>query len=349
MKSILVGAVDTTRIAMEILAASGVPPAALFTLPLSKSSRHSDFIHLAPKAEELGIPIVPIANVNRPEVLAQIRAIAPDYSFVIGWSQICRADFLGIAKIGSIGYHPAPLPENRGRAVIPWTILQNRKTTGSTLFWMDEGADSGDILNQEIFPLDPDETATTLYRKHCESFARMFAHSVQDLKAFKGQKQPQHHSLATYCAKRIAEDGLIDWNQPAADVWRLIRAVTKPYPGAFTFYNRQKLIIWEAELVGTAPYWGLPGQIQKLDRAGALVQCGDKQHILLKKIQLGAEIVAPSVLKQHAKLGISWLEIFQSQPSQSPKNREQTYAPKLPTLQNAPVEMPAIAPVHPPS
>lgn len=313
MKSILVGAVETTRTAMEILAEAGVPPAALFTLPVERSGRHSDFVHLVPTAQRLGIRVVPISNVNQAAVLEEIRAIAPDYSFVIGWSQICRKEFLSLAHIGSIGYHPAALPKNRGRAVIPWTILQDCSETGSTLFWMDEGADSGDILCQETFSVAADETAETLYRKHCESFARMFRQSVVDLKSHKGRRQVQDHLLATYCAKRVAADGLIDWSLPAADVWRLIRAVGKPYPGAFTFYNGQKITIWAADFVGKAPYCGLPGQIQKLDERGALVQCGDGQHLLLKEMALDRETGVPKeILKQHGKLGISVLDFVAS-------------------------------------
>ena len=314
MKSILVGAVESTRLALEVLAEAGVPPAALFTLPMSKSARHSDFVHLVPTANALGVPVVPISNVNDADVSEKIRAIAPDYSFVIGWSQICRSEFLNLARVGSIGYHPAALPQNRGRAVIPWTILQDCSETGSTLFWMDEGADSGDILCQEIFSVAADETATTLYQKHCESFAQMFRQSVASLKLFEGKRQLQDHRHATYCAKRIAEDGLIDWSLPAVDVWRLIRAVTRPYPGAFTFYKGKKLVIWMADLVGKAPYWGLPGQIQQLDELGALVQCGDGQHVLLKQVQLAGEDVLPrDVLKQHDKLGLSILDFVVSQ------------------------------------
>ncbi len=320
MKSILVGAVETTRIAMETLIQKGVPPATLFTLPVSKSSRHSDYVHLEPMAVEHGITVITISNVNHTDVLEKIRCIQPDYSFVIGWSQICRAEFLNIARLGSIGYHPAPLPENRGRAVIPWTILQGQSHTGSTLFWMDEGADSGDILCQEIFPVDSAETASTLYQKHCDSLRRMFNQMVPDLIIEQGKRQPQDHSKATYCAKRIANDGLIDWSLPAKAIWQLIRAATKPYPGAFTFYQGRKLIIWEADLIGTGPYWGVPGQIQQIDEGGVLVQCGDSQHVLIKSAELKnhpsdetddirEELIPNHALKLHEKLGIDLLSL----------------------------------------
>lgn len=312
MRNILVGAVESTHIALETLAHYGVPPVALFTLPFSKSSRHSDYVHLEPLAVQYRVPVVEVSNINAPEVLEQIRSFKPDYLFVIGWSQICRQELLSIPSIGSIGYHPAPLPENRGRAVIPWTILQRRLDTGSTLFWLDEGVDSGDILVQEKFPIAPDETATTLYQKHSRSLQQLLSQALPMLATGKAPRTPQDHSRATYCAKRVPDDGFIDWNLPAESVWTLLRAVTKPYPGAFTFYKSKKLCVWEAEYLGDGPYWGLPGQVQAVLDTGVLIQCGDGRHILLKSVQLENELplAANSLLRSHDKLGINLLTFY---------------------------------------
>ena len=311
MRVILVGAVDSTEIALEKLIEQGVTPVALFTLPLAKSQRHSDFVNLKPLAERHGVPVIEVANINAPEAIDKIRFLQPDYMFVIGWSQICRPELLSIPRIGSIGCHPAPIPENRGRGVIPWTILQHRQDTAMTLFWLDEGVDSGDILLQEHFPLAPDETATTLCEKHNDSLQSLFSQAITLLKENKAPRTPQNHDLATYCAKRGPDDGLINWNLPAREVWTLIRAVTKPYPGAFTFARGEKLIIWDAEHVGDAPYWGLPGQVQAILDSGVLVQCGDRKHILLRNVQLedGVETNANLLLKNHQKLGIDILSV----------------------------------------
>ncbi len=233
MRIVLVGAVDSTLIALETLTQQGVPPVALFTLPLSKAQRHSDYVNLEPFAVKYGVSVVGAPNINAPEILDKIRFFQPDYLFVIGWSQICRQELLSIPRIGSIGCHPAPLPENRGRGVIPWTILQRRLDTAMTMFWLDKGVDSGDILLQEKFPVAPDETATTLYKKHGESLQKLLSVTITMLKEGNPPRTPQNHSLATYCAKRVADDGLIDWNLSAESVWTLIRSVTKPYPGAF--------------------------------------------------------------------------------------------------------------------
>lgn len=312
MRNVLVGAVDSTAIALKALVEHNVAPQALFTLPLTKSERHSDYVHLAPLAEQYGVSVIDAPNVNQPEILDKIRYLEPDYLFVIGWSQICRQELLSIPRLGTIGCHPAPLPSNRGRGVIPWTILQRCSQTGMSLFWVDQGMDSGEILLQEKFAVEPKETATTLYQKHGESLQRLFHQAIPMLKEGNAPRIPQNHSHATYCAKRVAEDGLIDWNLPAESIWTLIRAVTKPYPGAFTFYKGKKLTIWEADYVGDSPYWGLPGQIQGFVDAGALVQCGDGKHILLKSIEFEdeAEVPAHTVLKNHDKLGINILSIY---------------------------------------
>ena len=312
MRTVLVGAVDSTKIALEILVKHGVAPLALFTLPPSKSSRHSDYVDLEPVAAKYGVTVLTATNVNEPEVLEQIRSLEPDYIFVIGWSQICRPEFLSIPKIGCIGCHPAAIPENRGRGVIPWTILQGCSETGISLFWLDEEADSGDLILQEKFSVATDETATTLYKKHGYYLEKILNEAVASLVAGQIPQIPQDHRQATYCAKRTPDDGFIDWNLPAKSIWTLIRAVTKPYPGAFTFYKGNKLVIWSAEYIGEAPYWGLPGQVQALVDHGALVQCGDHNHLLLKTCQLEnqPENNANVLLKNHEKLGIDLLGLY---------------------------------------
>src|SRR5690625_4713688 len=135
MRTVLVGAVDSTRVTLEAWARRGAPPALLVTLPPELAPRHSDYVDLRPTARRYDVPVEEAPRVNAPEVVTRIREAEPDHLLVIGWSQLCGSDLLAAAKHGAIGYHPAPLPELRGRAVIPWTILTGREWTGSTLFW----------------------------------------------------------------------------------------------------------------------------------------------------------------------------------------------------------------------
>ncbi len=313
MRVILIGAVESTKITLNVMINKNIKPL-LITLPHYYSYRHSDFVDLREICKENNIEIVETPNINSKDTIDIIKKYNPDYLFVIGWSQIVNNEILIIPKRGSIGFHPAPLPKNRGRGVIPWTILQKSKITGTTLFWLDEGVDSGDIFIQKKFPVEPNETAKTLYKKHSEILLDLLYEAFKLIEENNTPRIPQDHSQATYCAKRTPEDGFINWYLPADEIWTLIRAVTEPYPGAFTFYNEKKLIIWEADYIGDSPYCGLPGQIQKISDSGIFVSCGDGKILLLKNMQLennNERILQYGLFKLHDKLGINWIKFYQ--------------------------------------
>lgn len=279
MRSVLVGAVESTAVTLRTMVQQGHTPSAVITLPLALQSRHSDFVDLRPLAGKYQVPVIEAANVNEPESLMGLRRLEPELVWVVGWSQICGLSFLETPSVGCIGFHPALLPENRGRAVIPWTILQEAEVTGSTLFWLSEGMDDGDIICQEEFPVALDETAESLCQKHAASLERM-VRSVVDIKDPADiPSTKQDHVRATYCARRTAEDGLINWDLPAREIWRFIRAVGRPYPGAFTFLRGARVTIWAADYAGESPIWAQAGQVVQADVQTYLVQCGDRRHI----------------------------------------------------------------------
>lgn len=304
MRSVLVGAVESSYFALQAMTGAGYPPTALVTLPPSLAARHSDWVDLSPAASLWSIPVLESTNINAPDVLARLRELEPDYIFVIGWSQICGPEFLSVPTVGTIGSHPSRLPLNRGRAVIPWTILQGCSETAMTLFWLDDGLDTGDILAQQVFPIAPDESARSLYNKHLSALGEMLHSALPLLERGHASRRPQDHEAATYCAKRTPEDGRIDWRASAWDVTALIRASTDPYPGAFSFMRKGRLTIWESTFVGPGRYWGLPGQVQAVDLHGALVQCGDREHVLLRTVQLNDEPRRPAseILRTHDRL-----------------------------------------------
>jgi methionyl-tRNA formyltransferase len=283
MRLVFVGAVETSRVGFEALVAAGLRPDLLVTLPPSLSGNHSDFADLAACASRAGVVVHFTSNVNERETMEAVRAVQPDLCLVIGWSQLCRKEFLSIARIGTIGFHPAPLPRMRGRAVIPWTILLDETETGSSLFWIDEGTDSGPILLQRLFPVCQDETSKSLYEKHAANLAQMLPEAVRLALSDQAPRIIQDDSLATYCAKRTADDGLIEWREPAEAVLRLIRAAGTPYPGAFTFSRGERLILdAAAPSEDSDRYVGLPGQVQNYRGEGFVVRCGDGKCIDVK-------------------------------------------------------------------
>ncbi len=298
MRIALVGAVEGSLCALRAMIEEGCAPAVVATLATDLAKRHSDFVDLEPLAKEHDIPVVRVRNINDPESIEAVRAQAPDYIYIVGWSQICGPDFMALAPDRAIGYHPTALPRMRGRAALPWTILNDEKITGGTLFWVDDGVDSGDILEQRFFHVSPRETARTLYDKHMVALDSMIRASLDSLATGNPPRRKQDETCVTYAARRRPEDGRIDWTAPARDIDRLIRAVSRPYPGAFTTHSGKQLVIWSADFSPNHLHHGVIGQVVSVSEGGFEVVTGDG---LLRVTDWEGEEV--SSIRNHAVLG----------------------------------------------
>ncbi|MET0309786.1 MAG: formyltransferase family protein [Sphingomonas sp.] len=277
MRALLIGAVESTRIAAQAISrAPGWTLAAVATLPPHLAHRHSDFVDLTEPAAAANAPLLHVSNINGAEFLSQMDALTPDITFVIGWSQLCGDTFRMAAQGRVLGYHPAPLPRLRGRGVIPWTILLDEKITASTLFWIDEGTDSGPIVAQRYLHVAPDETAGSLYARHMAALGELLADTLPDLLAEDCPGHPQDETFATWAARRRPEDGRIDWTRTAAEVERLVRAVGRPYPGAFAGDGDRRVTIWSARRQENRQnHHALPGQVIGRADDSFVVTCGD--------------------------------------------------------------------------
>lgn len=277
MRALLIGAVEGTRVALDAIAAEpGWTLAAVATLPVERAARHSDFVDLAPAAIAAGAQVIHVADGNAADFVARVGALAPDITFVIGWSQLCGPALRTALGDRVIGYHTAALPRLRGRATIPWTILLDEKITGSTLFRIDSGVDSGPIVAQRFFHVAPDETASSLYAKHMAALGSMLRELLPALAAGTVTDVIQDDRLATWAARRRPRDGLIDWTDRASAVHRLVRAVGRPYPGAVTTGpDGSTITIWHSELAPEgAHHHALPGQVIGRDGDTFVVCCG---------------------------------------------------------------------------
>lgn len=164
---------------------------------------------------------------------------------------------------------------------------------------MEEGTDDGDILAQSYFHLAPDETAAELYEKHMVALRQMLDESLPILAAGREPRQKQDERYATWAAKRTARDGLIDWRDDATIIDRLVRAVGRPYPGAFTHAGQGKLTIWKSEPVGGANlHHAAPGQIVAREGDTLTIQTGSG---LLRLLEWECENEKPPLM--HAILG----------------------------------------------
>ncbi len=301
MKTILVGAVETSHAALVSICAAGHAPDLVMTLPPHLSHRHSDFVDLSGVANRYGVPIEYIEKTNAPETLEKIEAVQPDLVLVIGWSQICDAAFRAIPRIGCIGFHPSALPRLRGRGVIPWTVLMQERNVGSSLFWLGEGADDGPIAAQARYAVDPDKvTARDLYDRSLRAISGLLPPLLEQIAVGDIPREPQPQTGISICARRRPEDGLIDWSRPATEIDRLIRASGPPYPGAFTHGpdGRQLVITQSAPTEPDGYYIGLPGQVQAINGQGFTVACGDGR--CLDILEWSGADIPPAI---HSKLG----------------------------------------------
>jgi methionyl-tRNA formyltransferase len=304
MRSVLLGAVESTATALRILVETGVPPVLVAALPPSHAFRHSDYHDVAHLARQLGCDSQHITRSDDDHFLGILERASADYLFVIGWSRLISSGILTVPRHGTLGFHPAPLPRNRGRAVIPWTILQRERTTGSTLFWIDEGVDSGPVAAQRIFEVASTETAASLYEKHLGALRDMLRELIPRLRTFNAPREAQDETKATWCARRTADDAFINWDHSAEVVSTLVRATGRPYPGAFTIREDRRLVIWDAEVLNEKRYVGIPGQVQELDADGAIILCGDGHCIRVRRVSLEErEMEAGKLLKKHERLG----------------------------------------------
>lgn len=203
-------------------------------------------------AERNGIPCQ-VGDVNLPENMELLREIGPDFLFSFYYRFMINKEILGIPKRGALNLHGSLLPKYRGRVPINWAVINGEMETGATLHYMVEKPDAGDIVDQEKVSIEFSDTARDVFHKVTDAAARVMKRSWPLLLTGKAARNPMDLSLGSYYGGRKPSDGQIDWSRSAVSVYNLVRGVTHPYPGAFTFLDGRKVFVWEAwPVAGTA-------------------------------------------------------------------------------------------------
>jgi methionyl-tRNA formyltransferase len=215
------------------------------TLHDNKSKNKSGRIYLDEIALSTNTPLYKLNHINDADVAKVLRKQRIDWLFIIGWSQIASPEVLDVPRKGIIGAHPSLLPIGRGRAAVSWAIIKGLVKTGVTFFKMDEGVDTGPILDQYEIPLSPLETATELYAKVSEAHVHLIRQIWPKLKSDAIVGEIQDKNQASYWVGRTPADGELSKSMTLKEVDLLVRATTHPYPGAFIMLDSfTKLIIW---------------------------------------------------------------------------------------------------------
>jgi len=259
MKAVVLAYHDIGCAGLEALLRHGCQVQAVFT--------HRDnpnetiwFHSVAERASKAGIPVYAPENINHPLWVARIRALKPDIIFSFYYRQMVKPPVLDIPPKGCLNLHGSLLPKYRGRCPVNWVLINGEKETGVTMHYMTPRPDDGDIVAQEKVKIDGNDTAFTLFGKMTDAAKKMLDEALPRILSAKAGRIKQNNALASYFGGRRPEDGEIDWNKNAEQISNLVRAVTKPYPGAFTFSGDRKLIIWSAS-VKAGGKAAQPGQV----------------------------------------------------------------------------------------
>jgi methionyl-tRNA formyltransferase len=246
MRIVFIGSVIFSAKALEKLISIKADVVGVVTK--NESTFNSDFFDLSSIAKSNDIPFHYTSNINSPETVIWIKELNPDVIFCFGWSNLIKKEVLNISRLGVIGYHPTLLPYNKGRHPLIWAKVLGLKKSGSTFFFMDEGADTGDILSQKGFIINFEDDANVMYNRLIENALIQIEEFCNQLENENYTRIKQDTTKGNSWRKRGKKDGLIDFRMSSSLICNLTRALTKPYVGAHIEYNATDIKIWEVEL-----------------------------------------------------------------------------------------------------
>jgi methionyl-tRNA formyltransferase len=272
---IFVGAVHEAVPALASLLSSPVDVVGVVTLPADHAGRTSGYVDLEPLAAARGVAVTHCADINSAASVARIRNVQPDLLVVVGWTRLLSAELLAVPRRGSVGFHASLLPRYRGRAPVNWAILRGDTVTGNTMMYLDAGTDTGDVVDQVPVPIQPDDTCATVYAKVGAAGADLLRRHVAALLAGTAPRRAQPAPADPPLPKRTPRMGITDWNRSPRQVHDWIRALTQPYPGAFTYCAGRKIMLWESAIPARPPGGGPPGRVLACDESGLQVGTAD--------------------------------------------------------------------------
>ncbi len=285
MRIVFMGTPDFSVPALEALVKGGHQVIAAVTQP-DKPKGRGKAVLMTPvkeKALEMGIPVYQPVKVREPEFVKTLADLAPDVIVVVAFGQILPKSILEIPRYGCVNIHASLLPKYRGAAPIQWAVIDGEKETGVTTMFMNEGLDTGDMLEKEVVPLDPKETGGSLHDKLSAVGGRLILSTLKGLEdgTLKGTPQTDEGSCYAKMLKKSLGD--IDWTMDGAAIERLIRGLN-PWPSAYTSLHGKTLKIWDAD-VTDREYGVEPGTVAEVSKDQLIIQTG-KGSLSVRSLQL---------------------------------------------------------------
>lgn len=287
MRVIFMGTPDFATGTLEEIVLAGHEVVGVVTQPDKPKGRGKTLMPTPVKevAMKYNLPVYQPKKVREPEFVEVLRGLKPDVMVVAAFGQIISKEILEMPKYGCINVHASLLPAYRGAAPIQWAVINGDKESGVTIMQMDEGIDTGDMIEKVVVPIAEDETGGSLFDKLSQAGAKLCVKVLQDLEDGKAVREKQPEESTTPYAKMIDKKmGAIDWEKPAKEIEQLIRGLN-PWPSAYTKLQGKTLKIWKAEVLEQDSKEA-PGQIAEVTKDSIAVQTGQG---LLKVLELQLE------------------------------------------------------------
>jgi methionyl-tRNA formyltransferase len=271
---------------IRLLAQPDIEIAAVITQPDRPRGRGHQ-VSASPMKEAAiaaNVPVHQPEKIRSPEAQDLLKQLTPDCIVIIAYGQIIPARLLDIPKLGWINLHASLLPKYRGAAPINWAIANGETETGVTTMCIDAGMDTGNILLQEQIDIAPEETAPELAASMAEAGAPLMLDTLRGLAQGKLAPRPQNNGEASYAPLLKKEDGHIDWNRPAQEIYNRMRGFA-PWPGAYTSFRRQTCQIWAEPFSLPTLTRSAPGTIFREDTQ-ILIACGHATLLRLLSVKV---------------------------------------------------------------
>lgn len=284
MQIVFMGTPDFSVPVLEALAGSRHQVIGAVTQPDKPKGRGKSVVMtpVKEKALELGIPVYQPVKVRDPEFVQVLKNLNPDIIVVVAFGQILPKQVLDIPAFGCVNIHASLLPRYRGAAPIQWAVIDGEKESGVTTMMMDEGLDTGDMLEKASVVLSPDETGGSLHDKLSAMGAELILSTLSKIEDGTITRTPQTDENTCYARMLKKSMGDIDWTMDAVSIERLIRGLN-PWPSAYTRWNQKTLKIWKAEALKDE-YEGTCGEVVYRDKNAIYVKTG-RGTLSLKELQ----------------------------------------------------------------
>ena len=265
---------------LQALLRAGLRPSLVVT-NIPHSNENIWYPSVAELAVQHGIDVERINIVSGVEAFREmILKLKPDLFIVSSFRNILDKKLLSLPKLGAINLHMSLLPKYRGPHPENWAIINNEKTVGFTVHYIDEGIDTGDIIVQSEIAILPEDDILTLTFKLAEKAPELLVKVLKDFEMFKLQCKPQNESMKSFFPPRKQEDGLIDWKKKSIEIYNLVRALARPYPGAFTFIKGKKVTILRTKQIISDKEEFDCGKIVGVSGEGITVGTGDGKILI---------------------------------------------------------------------